>query len=131
MASSRLAFEYFRSRPFIPVCISIENRITEPFRALVDSGADVNLFPAVIGLMAGIDVRRGEARKVMGIGGVELDTFYWKINLAIISRRPEIFETGANFCFEQIFPVLGRKGFFDLYKKVGFSEKRGVVELVL
>lgn len=55
--TGEFVFEY---RPVIPVKLLFQDRLTPLTFALIDSGSDRNLFPAVFALQLGIDVRKGE-----------------------------------------------------------------------
>jgi len=107
-------------RPMIPVWISIDYVKSGIFHALLDSGADANLFPASLGDLMGIDIKKGRKIRVVGIGSSELTAYQHKFHLYIGRKK---FETKVDFSFEQNIPLLGRRGFFDLFKKISFSEK--------
>ena len=60
-------------RPLIP--IEVVGRQAVLYEVLVDSGADINIFDAEIGTLAGIDVQAGEPSTLVGATGVE-EIFY-------------------------------------------------------
>lgn len=88
--------------PVIPLRISYGHKLGRPFQALVDSGADRNLFP--------------------------IKAFTHKIKLYL---GVEVFKTEADFSYEQGVPLLGRAGFFNLFKRVTFKESDRVVEFII
>lgn len=60
-------------RPVIPVDLSFGERAVS-YEALIDSGADLCIFPAEIGELLGIQVERGRSETVAGITGhAEID----------------------------------------------------------
>lgn len=117
-------------RPLVPVEISFEERKSPAVNALIDSGADENLFPAWMGVIAGIDIRRGTKQHLIGIGRFEIETYKCRVKLNLLTAKPISFETNVSFSYEQQMPILGRSGFFDLFKKVEFSERKKIVELI-
>lgn len=119
-------FEIFA--PFIPIKISFKNKSSFEFNAIVDSGASRNLFPAVFGQQAGINIQKGKQVKLLGIGDKEIIGYTHLINIHL---NELVFETEADFSFEQRFPLLGRNGFFNLFQKVIFDETFHQLQLVL
>ena len=134
MSARRIEFTYLPTphgssyiwSPVIPVRIS-KGRRTTPylFRALIDSGADVNLIPALHGAITGIDIKPGLAVRTHGVGGV---VKAYRHNIKLIVGNKE-FNTTADFTYDFPLALLGRRGFFDLFKKVSFREKEKVVVL--
>ena len=108
-------------RPFIPVKLGHRRKIGRPFYALVGSGSDRNFFPAALGLVLGINVRKGSLRKVMGIGQYELKSYTHTVNFYLGSKE---FKTEVDFSYEQEVPLLGRRGFFSLFKSIKFSKAK-------
>ena len=64
-AFPKRAYSYY---PLIPIGIEYKGNTTG-YEALVDSGADWNVFPAVLGEVIGIDVPTGKKQEFGGIGG--------------------------------------------------------------
>lgn len=97
-----------------------------PMQCLIDSGADSNLLPAVLGEVAGINILKGEPKIINGIGNSEIKAYrhFIKIYLGTTS-----FNTVADFSYEQKVALLGRDGFFDIFKSVSFYEKLKTFEL--
>src|SRR3989344_7012419 len=118
MSSRRIEFTYYPTpsdkggliwSPIIPIRISRKSKKTPYFfRALIDSGADVNLFPADHGKAVGIDIRSGLFINTVGIGG-EVKAYRHTINLHIGNK---VFKTTADFTYDFPLALLGRNGFF-------------------
>jgi hypothetical protein len=115
-------------QPLIPVCIHSKQ---EPKRdvtiwALIDSGADVSIFPKPIGERLGYTIDNGCDEQIVGINGTTLRCFLHDIILEVGGWH---FETQAHFSeTEASFPVLGQKGFFDLFR-VTMDFSREEIEL--
>ena len=112
-------------RPKIMVWISNQNKHSRIFHALVDSGSDRNLFPASWGEAVGINIKSGKRCSIYGIGNAELTAYTHEVDLHL---GRETFRTTIDFSYEQGMPLLGRQGFFDLFKQVEFRESKKVVE---
>ncbi len=108
-------------RPTVPIQISYKDKVTTSFQALIDSGSDRNLFPAEIGELVGLDIKKGETRPIHGIGGVKISSFTHEITLYIEKCK---FVTMVDFSYEQQVPLLGREGFFSLFKRVDFNHRK-------
>lgn len=114
--------------PLIPIRLSIGTRKTlYPLEALMDSGSDENLFPARIGEVLGIDFKKIEMKILYGIGESKIIAYNAKITVWIDNEK---FETSANFSYKQKELILGRDGFFNLFKEVTFREGEKYLELV-
>lgn len=119
-------------RPFIPIKISLSGKDGPPILGLVDSGSDYNLFPAALGVLVGLDIKKGTEKKIGGIGGFQIKAYTWEVQLTLLSELLSsltTFKTTVDFSYEQQFPLLGREGFFDLFRRVEFREKRKLLEL--
>lgn len=111
-------------KPKVPIWISCKSKATLPFHALVDSGSDRNLFPAQLGEKIGINIKDGIKIPILGIGGIKIKAYTHKANLHIEKCT---FDTEVDFSYEQQIPLLGRRGFFDLFKRIDFNEKTRMV----
>jgi len=69
-------------RPVIPVVIKYKNKEVA-YEALVDSGSDVNIFPAQLAEILGIDIKSGEKKEVWGITGVGEDYYIHSVELIV------------------------------------------------
>ena len=113
-------------RPLVPIQIGFGKKTSFLFEALVDSGADKNLFPMDIGEQIGINFSKLQPQKAKGIGGSEIKTYFSLISLKIADHT---FETNAYFSKEIDYPLLGREGFFDLFSKIEFNQKKKKLDL--
>lgn len=114
--------------PVVPIRASYGHRLGRIFHALIDSGAGRNLFPAELGELVGISIRKGKAVDIRGIGDVEIKGFTHKIKIYIGTTG---FHTEADFSCEQQVPLLGRDGFFHFFRSVTFQENEKVVKLTM
>lgn len=113
-------------RPLIPIQLINQKKASLLFEALVDSGADKSLFPLDIGESIGIDFSKLKSNKAKGIGGFQVTTYSSPIILKIKNQQ---FETTADFSKEIDYPLLGREGFFNLFSKLEFDEKKRKITL--
>lgn len=114
-------------RPVIPVVIKYNGKDII-YEALVDSGADSNIFPAQIADILGINVESGEKREAWGITGIGEDYYVHSVELMVggwsydikVGFLPNIARLG--------YGILGQKGFFDIFV-VKFDLLKGEIEL--
>lgn len=119
--------------PAINVVLTGNHRVGRPIEALVDSGADINLFPADYAFaFFKIDKRvfaKGVKKSILGIGGKVVDALGHRVTLKIVGVGIQ-FKTLVYFSPEHdAIPLLGRKGFFDRFKRVSFDEHGRGLEL--
>jgi predicted aspartyl protease len=113
--------------PLIPIRICYAHRLYPYYiDSLIDSGADRNLFPAYFAKKIGINIKKGKPRKIRGIGNVEIEAYTHSVMIYVKNRR---YQTVVDFSEQQQIPLLGRNGFFNLFKRVAFFEKLNLVEL--
>lgn len=106
--------------PFIPIRFSVgHGSLTQLIDALVDSGADCNLFPLQLGELLGINFKKAIPKVIYGIGGSKITAYTAQVNVWVNNTK---YQTVADFSKSQQVLLLGRKGFFDLFKKVTFNE---------
>lgn len=116
-------------RPVVNIAISHKNTIFSDIEAMVDSGADKNLFPAWIGEWLGINFKKLTYNKlIFGIGGIEIKAYTQKVKLHLHKLT---FDTEIDFSFEQQIPILGRDGFFSLFKSIKFKEEERFLDIEL
>ncbi|HEY4478284.1 MAG TPA: aspartyl protease family protein [Candidatus Paceibacterota bacterium] len=101
-------------RPVIPVILKNKDK-SIGYHVLVDSGADMCLFHAEIAELIGIEVKKGEAKEVFGIGGKA--SIYYLHNI-IIEVGGWTYEIEVGFMPEVSgrsipYGVVGQNGFFD------------------
>lgn len=108
-------------RPVISIRISKDHgQISPLFDALIDSGSDRNLFPLRFATSITLKFNKTKPKQIMGIGKVLIGAYPAKINIWIGTKK---YETEADFSPQQQAPLLGRQGFFDLFKSVKFDEQ--------
>lgn len=112
----------YEPKPFIDLAVNYKRGEPKLIKALVDSGADFNLFPGYIGDFLKINVRKGNKRTAIGIGGMQIESFYHE-GIGIFIEGHKI-ETNAYFSYLQQIPILGQNGFFDKCDKVLFNRKK-------
>lgn len=111
-------------RPMIRIRISQnKGQISFPFDALIDSGSDRNLFPIYFARKIRMTTNKNP-KVIQGIGGVTVNAYAGKINLWIGAKK---YETEADFSSEQKMPLLGRNGFFNLFKSIKFDEIKRIL----
>jgi hypothetical protein len=135
---NKLKFDYIKigshKRPIIPVRISYKiSSINTP--ALIDSGADFNIFPLSIAKDLGLDLNLNKPVAFGGVGdkSPKLTGYLAVVDLMIFNKGENIkFSTPVVFT-ESIpsngFSLLGEIGFFDHLNQVSFLYKQGKVWL--
>lgn len=116
-------------KPIIPIRLSINRGNPSNFvNALVDSGSDRNLFPKQWGDMLGINFRKIKPVQIVGIGNVIITAYPSQINVWLEGKK---YPTDADFSPQQQMPLLGRFGFFNLFKEVTFDENKQYLHIEL
>jgi len=114
-------------RPYVLIKIGNKNKWSANFiKALVDSGADSNVFPASFATEIGIDYKKGEPKDILGVGGVGGRTY---INHAKIQIENKQIDTIIQFGESVQIPLLGREGFFNYFDYIKFNTKRKTFEI--
>ena len=133
---ARFKFDYIkigpRKRPVIPIILKHKGEILET-PALIDSGADFNVFP--LDLAEALEINLKGAKKVVfrGIGNKALElTGYMAIVTLMIAGRGKSQEFDAPVIFTDELPenghaLLGETGFFDKVSSICFFYKRGKI----
>ncbi len=102
-------------RPVIPVDVKLGNMIVR-YDALIDSGADFNIFHGELGELLGLDVRSGRQEKFNGIqANQSSEAFLHEVAVSVGGRD---FRTTVWFSYDiapQGYGILGEKGFFDIF----------------
>lgn len=107
--------------PMIPIRISyIHGKISPSFDAVLDSGSDRNLFPVTLARYLNLDFSKVKPNKIYGIGKNYIEAYPAKINIWLETK---MYVVEADFSAEQNIPILGRNGFFNLFKSIKFDEK--------
>lgn len=121
-----------RRRPFIPVTLrNPKTKEVVECWALVDSGADCNLFASVLGEIIGLDIESGIQRPVAGIvAGEKRSYFEHELELIVggwtfhakVGFMPSISSQAGE-------GIVGQSGFFNNFKYVKFDKNNEFVEL--
>lgn len=107
--------------PMIPIRVAINHdQISPQFDALLDSGSDRNLFPMSLAKYLGITFGKMKPGRIYGIGKGHIKAYSGKIILWLGTKS---YKTEADFSIQQKLPILGRNGFFNLFKSIKFDEK--------
>ena len=128
-ARSELQFPYFEfetspfpsskrkiviHRPVIPVTLVYGKHFVH-HAALLDSGADFNIFHADIAAYLGIPLTKGSRRNIWGLGGGPLKGYEHSLILKIRQITYKTTVTFSNQLPDNSLAVLGNKGFFDRF----------------
>ncbi|MBI2327147.1 hypothetical protein HYU92_02405 [Candidatus Curtissbacteria bacterium] len=108
------------ARPIIEIVINYKHgEMVGPLKALLDSGADNNLFPVVVGSALGINISKGRKFSTFGISGQEIIVFrHYGIKIFIDGSA---IATYVDFSYDYgDIPILGQQGFFDKVKSIKF-----------
>ena len=119
-----------QERPIVAVTVSVPGKQPVLFDALVDTGADVSLFPLSVADRLGLDLsQQPEVTVFAAIGGqcqyrlheVELelrrapDAFRWKGSVGFVGR-------------EMSYAILGTRGFFQFFD-LNYSSSRQTIDI--
>ncbi|PIV07904.1 hypothetical protein CO007_04050 [Candidatus Roizmanbacteria bacterium CG_4_8_14_3_um_filter_36_10] len=112
-------------RPKIPIKIRLSGKQSNtPILCLIDSGADMNLFPAHMGESIGIDITKYPQSGTRGIGNAPPIVTYKVPNIDLLigyKAAPDyLIKADVFFTPNQQIPLLGREGFFKFFKMVSF-----------
>lgn len=117
----------FFLRPIIPISISFKDKSIR-YEALVDSGADYNIFPAELGRILGIIIEKGDLNPVMGVSGNGIPVYFHKLDIEVGGWRYNV-DIGFADNINQNQGILGQKGFFDLFK-ISFEYMKEDLEIL-
>jgi len=101
-------------RPVIPVTL-LHNSQKLGYQVLVDSGADICLFDAEIGVSIGIDIKAGIPKTVFGVGGKSSLYYVHKVTIDVGGWEHEIeagFMPNVSGRIMQ-YGLVGQQGFFS------------------
>lgn len=119
-ASSARKIKLFR--PIVPVTIFYKQKFVH-MEALVDSGADYNIFHGDVAAYLGINLTSGSKRIIHGVAG-KIKGYEHKVDLKINSVRFPSHITFSNQIPDNFTCVLGGKGFFDQFQVIlNYSQK--------
>jgi len=106
--------------PEIKVVLKYKGNIVDLY-ALIDSGADICIFPSEVGVYLGLNAKSVEPEKALGIGNKEIPTYIHNLRIIILGRE---FPIKCGFIDKLPKALLGRDGFFNRFiVKFHHSEK--------
>lgn len=119
-----------RQRPIVAVTVLVPRRPAVLFDALVDTGADVTLFPKSVADRLGIDLtHQPDGLVFAAVGG---PCHYRLHDVELELRRPsEIFrwKTAVGFVEREMsYAILGTRGFFQFFD-LTYSSSRHLIDL--
>lgn len=115
-------------RPIIPVFL-FNNKKVIGYEAIIDSGADFNIFHSEIADILGINYKKGSKRHLFGLGSQEIKGYECETEIKVqgfdkyLSKVVFSSQIPSNS-----FGVLGNKGFFNNYN-VNFKYQMKVIEI--
>jgi hypothetical protein len=115
-------------RPKIPIRLIINHKVfPQVIEALFDTGSDRNLFPADIAKSMGVNVTKGDAKKIGGIGqGNPIDAYTHNVTILVANQKVS---TDIDFSFKQNIPILGRVGFMDKFPLIEINQKGKFIKI--
>jgi hypothetical protein len=113
-------------RPIIPVYL-LNNKKIIGYEAIIDSGADFNIFHSEIADILGVDYEKGNKKLLFGMGHQEITGFECELEIKIQGFDKH----KAKVIFSDQIPpnsfgVLGNLGFFNKYD-IDFQYNRKVI----
>lgn len=115
-------------RPIIPLSIIIGGKRLR-YEALIDSGADYTIFPAALGLLAGLNIKEGKKESIMGVSGSTMTVYFHHILVNVGGYEIKVY-SGFAEAMNQDPGILGQSGFFNKFQ-VSFDLKKKEVEIKL
>jgi len=105
------------ARPMIDIILNYKHgKMVGPVQALIDSGADYNLFPEEVASIIGVKLTNGVLRMTEGIGGKTIKAYrHSGIKMFVEGHS---FVTSVDFSEEVTVPLLGQQGFFNKFDSV-------------
>jgi len=116
-------------RPILRARLCFNHKMTiTPVNCIIDTGADINLFPSSWAVSIGIKIIEGKKSPIRGIGGIIISGYEHSFKLFIVNSKIS-FDTSAIFSYEQTIPLLGMRGFIDHFKRVTLDIEEDVFKL--
>lgn len=114
-------------RPIIPIVIIYKQKLVT-FEAMIDSGADSNVFHGDVAAYLGIKLTAGSKHNISGISGNPIKGYEHMVTLRINGRHFNSKIVFSNQIPNNAIAVLGNRGFFDKFL-VKFDYRNQLVEL--
>jgi hypothetical protein len=104
----------FILRPVIPVILEHKGKKVG-YRALIDSGADYNIFHTQIGEILELNIKSGKKEIFGGISGEKMTAYFHYLNAEIGGWEYKLY-CGFSYGIPPFgYGVVGQKGFFDIF----------------
>lgn len=116
----------YTKRPIVEVEIA-KGSHRRKFLALIDSGADQIMMPAAIADAFGIDRAACQKRTSLGVSMEPIEGFVGNLTFRI-EQQTEDFDAPVIFIDTDVPVLLGREGFFDLYR-IKFEQDHDTFEI--
>ncbi len=100
------------SRPIIPLIILYKARFVQ-YQALLDTGADYNVFHADIADYLGINLNKGKAMRITGIGGDQIKGYQHSVEIKVGKNLIKTSIIFSRQIPDNAIAVLGNQGFFN------------------
>jgi hypothetical protein len=113
--------------PYIPIRILHNNKFQD-LMCLVDSGADLCLFPSKIGEILGIDVHSGRIEEIGGIAEIGIAAYIHPVRLIVRGLSGVDVEAGFTESRGIRAGILGQMGFFDKFR-ITFERYKNWVDI--
>jgi len=109
--SSKRTIKIFR--PIIPITLLYGRKFVQ-FAALIDSGADYNIFHGDIASYLGINLTSGSKRSIVGIGG-KIKSYVHTVKIKIGDYTYKAPIAFSNYISDNSMAALGNEGFFERF----------------
>ena len=119
--------------PILEVFLVANHKIGKPVRCYLDTGASVNIFPWEYGTaclgFSDKTMKKGLIMSITGVSGIKTEGYGHVCTI----QHPDfcLKDVMIYFVKDQPYPLLGRVGFMDQFKKIVFDEEEKMLELVL
>lgn len=114
-------------RPIIPIFLVSKTTIVG-YEALIDSGADYNIFDAAIADILNIKLTSGKKRQIIGLGGQKIKGYEHSVILKLSNHSYNTFVVFSKEIPPNSWGVLGNQGFFDHFK-ISFFYRKGIIDI--
>lgn len=127
-----MTFDYIKIglwyRPIIPVTLELRGKELR-YLALIDSGADFNIFHNEIADILKIDLSKGKKVPFQGISGIESNGVFAEVNLDLKGVMiPKTLVLFSDSISKDGYGILGQQGFFNNFK-VAFDYASKKIEI--
>lgn len=119
--------------PIIEILLVGNHKVGKTIRSYLDTGAMFNVFPEEYALTflgySKKSLEKGDPLEILGVGGIKTKGFGHECSI----QHPEfsIKDIMIYFVEDQPYPLLGRTGFMDHFKKIIFNEESKVLEITV